>query len=131
MSIKVLLADDSNVVRTAIVHILAQDPVGEAATFAETLRLTTALKPDILVLDLHMPDEPEYSPQIVKSQVLHSIDCILAISIWNDEQAKALADRLGAKTLLDKTKLYSELIPAIKFYCFGNGSEKATQDLGL
>jgi hypothetical protein len=61
MSIKVLLADDSNVVRTAIVHILAQDPVGEAATFAETLRLTAALKPDILVLDLHMPDEPEYS----------------------------------------------------------------------
>ena len=75
----------ANVVRTAIVRMLAQDPelelVGEAGTFAETLRLTTALKPDILVLDLHMPDEPEYSPQIVKSQVLYNIDCILAISI--------------------------------------------------
>jgi DNA-binding NarL/FixJ family response regulator len=31
--------------------------IGEAATFAETLELVDGLKPDIVVLDLHMPDE--------------------------------------------------------------------------
>lgn len=133
MPIRVLLADNSDVMRSSIVRIFAEDPelelVGEATNFAETLQLTAALKPDILVLDLHMPDEDEYSPPVVKSQVLLSIDCILAISIWNDNKAKALADSLGAKTLLDKAKLYSELIPSIKFYCLPDGSEKAAQDL--
>jgi hypothetical protein len=37
--------------------------------------------------------------------------------VWNDEQAKALAKRFGARVLLDKVNLYSELIPAIKFNC--------------
>jgi hypothetical protein len=40
----------------------------------------------------------------------------LAISFANDEGTAALADSLGAVTLLDKMKLASRLIPAIKHY---------------
>jgi hypothetical protein len=36
------------------------------------------------------------------------------ISLWNDDKAKALAERFGARALLDKANLYSELISAIK-----------------
>jgi hypothetical protein len=72
LSIKVLVADDSDVMRRAIAKLLNEEPstslVGEAKGFAE----------------------------------------------WNDEQAKALAKRFGARVLLDKVNLYSELIPAIK-----------------
>jgi len=39
---------------------------------------------------------------------------VLAMSIWNDNRTKALAHSLGAVTLLDKTKLRTDLIPAIK-----------------
>jgi len=90
---------------------------GEAANFAETLELVDGLKLDIVVLDLHMPDERIYLPESVKLQVLENAGCILAISVRNDYEAKALADRFGAKALIDKAQLFSELIPAIKAFC--------------
>jgi DNA-binding NarL/FixJ family response regulator len=121
MPIKVLLADGSEVMRPAIVRILKEEPlidlVGEVTSFAETLQLTAALKPDVLLMDLHMHDEREYAPELVKSQVLLNTTCILAMSVWNDADAKALADSFGAKSLLDKNNLFSELIPAITQVC--------------
>jgi DNA-binding NarL/FixJ family response regulator len=121
MPIRLVLADPSDVIRPAIVRLLKEEPrvelVGEATSFAEALKLTAALKPDVLLMDLHMRDEDEYPAELVKSQVLLHAKCILAISLWNDGDAKALAKNFGAKMLLDKTKLYSELIPAIKQFC--------------
>ena len=118
MSIKVLLADDSEVMRRAIVKLLNEEPitelVGEAKGFAETIQLANALKPDVLLMDLHMSDESEYSPESVRVQLSTHAGCIVAISVWNDEKAKALAERFGARVLLDKANLYAELISAIK-----------------
>jgi len=60
MAIRVLIADDSDVMRAAIARTLTADPdlevVGEAASFAETLKQASTLNPDIVLLDLHMPD---------------------------------------------------------------------------
>jgi hypothetical protein len=56
-------------------------------------------------------------PEVVKTKVLEKAGCILAISIWNDYDAKALADSFGAKGLLDKAHLFSKLIPSIKKFC--------------
>jgi DNA-binding NarL/FixJ family response regulator len=123
MSIKVLLADDSDLMRGAIVKLLNQEPstelVGEAKGFAETIQLANALKPDVLLMDLHMSDEREYPPESIKVQLSLDAGCLLAISIWNDEKAKELAERFGARALLDKANLYSELIPTIKKMCSG------------
>ena len=58
-----------------------------------------------------------YPPELVKSQILLHAKCILTMSLWKDDDAKALAESFGAKVLLDKTNLYSELIPAIKHFC--------------
>jgi hypothetical protein len=41
----------------------------------------------------------------------------MTITVWNDEEAKALAKRLGAVTLLDKAHLFSNLISSIKLFC--------------
>jgi chemotaxis response regulator CheB len=121
MPIKVLLADDSDVMRSAVAKLINEDPstelVGEAKGFAETIQLAYALKPDVLLMELHMSDENEYPPESVKAQLSLEAGCLLAISIWNDEKAKALAQRFGARALLDKANLYSELIFAIKHNC--------------
>jgi chemotaxis response regulator CheB len=121
LSIKVLLADDSDVTRRAIVKLLNEEPstelVGEAKGFAETIQLANALKPDVLPMGLHMSDEREYSPESVRVQLSMGAGCIVAISIWNDEKAKALAERFGARVLLDKVNLYSDLIRTIKENC--------------
>ena len=121
MSIKVLLVDGSDVMRSAIRQLLknelAIEVIGTAASFAEALVLTAALKPDVLLMDPHMPDEREYTPKLVKSQILLHTKCIVAISLWYDADTKTLAKSFGAHVLLDKMNLYSELIPAIKQFC--------------
>jgi chemotaxis response regulator CheB len=71
MSIKVLLADGNDVMRPVIAKVLREEPavelVGEATSFAETLQMTAALKPDVLLLELHMNDEHEYPAGVVKA----------------------------------------------------------------
>jgi DNA-binding NarL/FixJ family response regulator len=56
MPLMVLIADDSETMRSAIVGLFKDNPelevVGEYSTFAQTLELTAALKPDFLLLDL-------------------------------------------------------------------------------
>ena len=118
MTITVLLADDNEMMRKAIANLLKGDPdiqlVAEAASFTQTMQLVGQLHPQIVVMDLHMRDEKDLTPSQVKSCLVGSR--LLAISIWNNEPAKALADSFGAVTLLDKPKLADELIPAIKRY---------------
>lgn len=58
--IRVLIADDEELVRSGLRMILGAEPdldiVGEAADGAEALRLVEALAPDVLLLDLRMPE---------------------------------------------------------------------------
>lgn len=61
MPIKVLLADDSELIRSAIRKILEEEAcikiVGEAALFAKTVQMIGDLKPDVLLSDLHMAEK--------------------------------------------------------------------------
>jgi chemotaxis response regulator CheB len=79
--------------RSAIVRLIKENPelevVGESGTFAQTLELTAALKPDVLLLDLLMPDEDDFATETVKLHLLHNTGCILAISIWIEPEARA------------------------------------------
>jgi NarL family two-component system response regulator LiaR len=121
MSIKVLLADDSEIMRAAIERLLKEESivelVGEATSFAQAMEMTVALRPNVLVLDLYMHDNHECPPSIVESCMSQHDVCVLAISLSNDEKAKALAENFGAKALLDKADLFSALLPAIKRLC--------------
>ena len=118
MPITVLLADDKEVVLSSIRLLLGSDPeiriVGEAASFRQTIQSATDLKPQIIVMDVHMPDDSSVSPQEIKSQLDTLGSRLIAMSFWNDEDTQALAESLGAVTLLDKMRLVTELIPAIK-----------------
>jgi DNA-binding NarL/FixJ family response regulator len=121
MGIKVLLIDGSDVMRSAIRQFLKKElgieVIGTANSFAEGMALTGALKPDVVLMDPHMPDEREYKPAWVKSQILLHTQCIVAMSLWNDADTRTLAETFGAHVLLDKMNLYTELIPAIKKFC--------------
>ena len=122
MAIRVVVADDAKVMRETIARLIRTEPtidvVGEAANFGETLEVTAALAPDIVVMDLYMPDAYAHPPGFIKSTLSENTGCTLAISIWTDDTAKALAENLGAKILFDKAKLGAELIPAIFRFCY-------------
>jgi chemotaxis response regulator CheB len=113
--IKVFLADDSEIMRRGIRQLLASqteiEVVGEAADFRQTVQMANDLKPQVIVLDLHMPNETKIAPQDFKSHLIYGSQ-LIAISIWNDEPSKRLAEDFGA-VLLDKTDLGSRLIPTI------------------
>ena len=58
--IRLLIADDHPVVRTGLLGMLAGQPdlevVGQAATGAEAVALTAQLRPDVVLMDLRMPE---------------------------------------------------------------------------
>jgi DNA-binding NarL/FixJ family response regulator len=122
MPTKVLLAEDNDVVRRAVRQLLERnrevEVVGEATNFAETIQMLKELSPQVVVMDLHMRDETRFTPVEVKSCLNGSQ--IVAISIWNDEETKALADSYGAATLLDKVNLANDLIPTINRLILSN-----------
>jgi two-component system, NarL family, response regulator DesR len=58
--IRILLADDENLIRSALAALLALEPdievVAQAASGAEALAMARAHTPDVAILDLQMPD---------------------------------------------------------------------------
>jgi chemotaxis response regulator CheB len=117
--VTLLVADDAEVIRKTLRNFLKGEPaiklLGEASSFAEAISMTAALKPDVVLLDLHMPDEGSLNPEFVKANL--SGARVLAMSLSGDyesgEEGRLLAESFGAVTVLDKAKLYDQLIPAI------------------
>ena len=56
-----------------------------------------------------MPDENSFSSAEMKQHLLHNTSCILAISVWNNDDARQRVENLCAKALLDKTNLYTAI----------------------
>jgi chemotaxis response regulator CheB len=117
MPIAVLLVEDSDVMRSAIKRVLDSEPaiklLGEAVNLPQAIQMTAQLKPDVVLMDLHLPGEREFSPDFVKTQLLLSTKHVLMMSLSGDEAAAALAKKYGAASLLDKSSLQSSLIPSI------------------
>ena len=117
--VTLLVADDADIIRRTLRNFLKEEPaiklLGEASNFAEAISLTAALKPDVIVLDLHMPDDCSINPEFVKANL--SGARVLAMSLPSDseseEEHRRIAENFGAVRMLDKAKLCDELIPAI------------------
>ncbi len=90
-AIGVLLADDAEIIRNVLTRMLGTQPeiriLGEARTFAETLKMTARLKPDVVVLDVHMPGERDFNANFIKVELLSSAKHVLAMSLWNDDES--------------------------------------------
>jgi DNA-binding NarL/FixJ family response regulator len=116
-----LVADDSEIIRKAVKRLLEAEPtikiLGEATSFAETIQKASELKPDVVLLDLHMPDERTLDAEYIRANLrpLGSEIKIIGISLSGneDQEVRDLAASLGACTVLEKSRFYDELIPAI------------------
>jgi two-component system response regulator NreC len=115
--INILIADDHAIVRTGLRALLRSEPglqlVGEATGGYEAIELVGKTRPDILVLDLSMPDLDGIAvTRQLKPQ--HPDLRILILTVHEDEAMLREAIRAGASGYIVKHAAEAELIAAIK-----------------
>lgn len=120
--IRVLVADDHTIVRTGIRHVLEGEAgfevVGEAANGAEAVTLAAALRPDVVVLDITMPDESglEVADRLRRGSAPPRV---LMLSMHNNAEYVLESVRAGAHGYLLKDAAATELRTAIRAVCRG------------
>ena len=78
---------------------------GAATDFSEAVLFAALLHPDVVLLDLHMKDGQGLDALGASPQIISTGSTIIAISFSVDDDAKALARKIGAAKLLDKMSL--------------------------
>jgi two-component system, NarL family, response regulator NreC len=115
--IRVLLADDHNLIRAGLRLIVDQQPdlvvAGEAADGRQAVSLANSLKPDVAVLDIGMPNLNgiEAAKQITDGE---SGTAVVILSMYSDETYILRALKSGARGYLLKDSAEADLIRAIR-----------------
>jgi len=112
MCVKVLVADDADIMRRGIKQLLRDRDdiavIGEASNLTEVIQKTAELLPDVLIVDLGLAASANgYLNPLTMGRPT------VAISLAIDETAKERAERLGATKFIDKMDLANELIPTL------------------
>lgn len=115
-AVKVLLADDHPMFRAGLCTLLDTDPrtetIGEAATGAEAVQMALDLRPDVVVLDLHLPDLDGVT---AARRILDAAPdvAILILTMSDDDDAVVAALRAGARGYLLKEAGPAEILAAV------------------
>lgn len=119
MSIRVLVADDQEIVRTGLTTILVSQPdievVGAAADGAEAVILARELRPDVCLFDIRMPvlDGVEATRQLAGPEVEDPMAIVVITTFDNDEYVVG-ALKAGARGFLLKDAGPDLLLQAIR-----------------
>ena len=114
MSVTILLADDHQVVRQGLRALLEVEPdfqvVGEAGNGLEAVQLVERLKPNVLILDLMMPDlnglevARQISQRAAETRIvvlsMHSNEAYVLEAMRNGASCYVLKDSSGADLVL-------------------------------
>jgi DNA-binding NarL/FixJ family response regulator len=115
--IRILIADDHPLFRAGIAAVVGchEDMVvvGEAGNGTEAVALARSAKPDVVLMDLQMPEMDGLSALAAIHRELPSIRILVVTTYGGDVQA-ARAIRLGASGYLLKDTLRAELVNTIR-----------------
>jgi len=114
--VSVLIVDDHNIVRQGLINLLSDEEwitvIGEASDGREAIQKVIDLAPDIVVIDIGMP---ELNGIEATRQILSKIKCkVIALTIHNNIQYVQEMLKSGASGYLLKDCAVDELIEAIK-----------------
>jgi DNA-binding NarL/FixJ family response regulator len=114
--IRVLVADDHPVVRDGLRALFEQLPdvelVGEAATGREAIHVALTEHPDVVIMDLGMPDVDGFEATTRIHEVAPDV-AVLVLTMTDDDQTISQAIRAGAKGYLLKGATKEEILRAV------------------
>jgi DNA-binding NarL/FixJ family response regulator len=120
--IRVFLLDDHEVVRRGVHDLLDAEPdievIGEAGTAAQTLARGPALRPDVAVLDVRLPDGNGISVCRDLRSAMPGLACLMLTS-FDDDDALLDAIMAGAAGYVLKQIKGSDLVSAVRTVASG------------
>ncbi len=128
--IKIILADDHQLFRDGIKSLLSNIEdiaiIGEASEGKALLKMLTGKNPDIIILDITMPDISGVELTKIISDEYPLIN-VLILSMHNEEEFVINTLKAGAKGYLPKDISKSELLQAI--YAINKGDEYFSKNI--
>jgi two-component system, NarL family, response regulator NreC len=121
--IHVLLADDHTVVRAGLKAVLGGAPdikvIGEASNGADAVAMTRRLHPEVLIMDLSMPqmDGAEAARQLISDGTSTRI---LILTMHSPDEALIPLIEAGVQGFLQKTAADRELVDAVRAVAHGD-----------
>lgn len=134
--LRVLVVDDHPLFRFGLCTVLSSAPtvsvVGEAANGRDAINAAAALRPDVIVMDLHLPDMSgvDATREIVGER---ADTAVLVLTMFNDSESVFAAMRAGARGYLLKGSGQDEIVRAVHSVGRGEaifGPDIATRVLG-
>ncbi len=126
MAVRLLIADDHEVVRTGLSSLLDGtdvEVVGSAPTGAETLRLARETKPDVVLLDIRMPEGDGLSVlESLRQEIPDSK--VIMLSTYDNPTYMARAHALGAGDYLLKGCNREQLVKTIQDVVAGDAPSR-------
>jgi two-component system, NarL family, response regulator DevR len=120
--VRVFLVDDHEVVRRGVAELLEEDPgirvVGEAGSVAEALARVPAVRPDVTVVDMRLPDGDGAEVCRQLRERVPGLRCLVLTS-YADDDAVAAAVAAGAAGYLLKQVRGSALVSAVRTVATG------------
>ena len=121
MKLRLVLADDHRMLREALAEMLAKEPeievAGQAGSGREALELVETLRPDVLVLDIGLPD---MSGIEVAKRLRFSKTRVLMLSAYADKRFVREALKAGAAGYVSKGAAGDELANAVRAVARGD-----------
>ncbi|MES4907357.1 MULTISPECIES: response regulator transcription factor [unclassified Streptomyces] len=115
---RIVLADDERMVRTALRAILAGEPdlevVGEAGTGAEAVPLVHQLRPDIVLMDVRMPEIDGIRATERILATMPEPPRVIVVTTFENDSHVYDALRAGASGFLLKRARADELVQAVR-----------------
>ncbi len=116
-TIHLLITDDSQAALTGLKALLKGVPdiqlVGEATGGGESIRLAERMQPDVILMDLHMPDVNGIEATRLIVQTSPHI-AVLVLTMYDDDDSVFAAMQAGARGYLLKGASKKEMLRAIR-----------------